>query len=130
MATQRPDSPCIARCTTAVGDNVCRGCGRSFAEISNWCFMDGAEREQVWQTLPQRMPLLEIAERLGVLLDLQVQDGQEWGVLRLDGRILMLRMSAGQLQLRLPDGRGLPLGLEQGLDGVLAQLSQYVALAN
>ena len=130
MATQRPDSPCIARCTTAVGDNVCRGCGRSFAEIANWCFMDGAEREQVWQMLPLRAPLLEIAERLGILLDLQILDGVEWGVLRLDGRLLMLRLNEEQLQLRLPDGRALPLNLQQGLEGVLAQLSQYVALAN
>jgi predicted Fe-S protein YdhL (DUF1289 family) len=65
MVLERPDSPCIARCTTAVGDNVCRGCARSFAEISNWCFMAGPEREQVWQRLPLRQPLLDIAERLG-----------------------------------------------------------------
>lgn len=130
MVLERPDSPCIARCTTAVGDNVCRGCARSFAEISNWCFMAGAEREQVWQRLPLRQPLLDIAERLGTLLDLQNTDGIEWGVVRLDGRVILLRLHEGQLQLRLPDGRALPLAMEHGLDGVEAQLRQYITLAN
>lgn len=130
MVLERPDSPCIARCTTAVGDNVCRGCARSFAEISNWCFMAGPEREQVWQRLPLRQPLLDIAERLGTLLDLQEMDGIEWGVVRLEGRVILLRLLNGQLQLRLPDGRSLPLAMEQGLDGVEAQLRQYIALAN
>ncbi|WP_287876795.1 DUF1289 domain-containing protein [Aquitalea sp.] len=127
---ERPDSPCIARCTTAVGDNVCRGCARSFAEISNWCFMEGTEREQVWQRLPLRQPLLDIAERLGTLLDLQNLDGIEWGVVRLEGRAILLRLHNAQLQLRLPDGRALPLAMEQGLDGVEAQLHQYITLAN
>lgn len=130
MVLERPDSPCIARCTTAVGDNVCRGCGRSFAEISNWCFMDESAREQVWQQLPQRQPLLDIAERLGVLLDLQQLDGEEWGMLPLDGRHLFIRMQSAGVQLRLPDGRSLPLDVQQGLDGITAQLRQYAALVN
>jgi len=130
MALERPDSPCIARCTTAVGDNVCRGCGRSFAEISNWCFMDEPAREQVWLQLPQRQALLDIAERLGVLLDLQQLDGEEWGMLPLDGRQLFIRMQAATVQLRLPDGRALPLDVQQGLDGIAAQLRQYAVLVN
>ncbi|BBF85986.1 hypothetical protein DLM_2375 [Aquitalea magnusonii] len=92
--------------------------------------MASAEREQVWQCLPQRQPLLDIAERLGTLLDLQNMEGIEWGVLRLEGRVVLLRLQDDVLQLRLPDGRALPLGMEQGLDGVEAQLRQYVALAN
>jgi hypothetical protein len=92
--------------------------------------MAGAEREQVWQRLPLRQPLLDIAERLGTLLDLQNTDGIEWGVVRLDGRVILLRLHEGQLQLRLPDGRALPLAMEQGLDGVEAQLRQYITLAN
>jgi hypothetical protein len=57
-------------------------------------------------------------------------DGIEWGVVRLEGRVILLRLLNGQLQLRLPDGRSLPLAMEQGLDGVEAQLRQYIALAN
>lgn len=130
MSVDRPDSPCIARCTTAVGDNVCRGCGRSFAEIANWCFMDAPQRERVWQCLPLRQPLLEIAERLGVLLELEELAGQEWGVLHLDGRKLLLRLDDQQLELRLADGHCLPLSTQYGLDGVEQQLRQCAALLN
>ena len=28
-----PDSPCIAICSTAQGDAVCKGCGRTFDEV-------------------------------------------------------------------------------------------------
>ena len=31
-----PDSICQARCTTPLGDPVCRGCGRTFEEVTNW----------------------------------------------------------------------------------------------
>lgn len=48
---ERPFSPCIARCSTALGDEVCRGCGRTFAEVARWVAMNEAEREFVWQRL-------------------------------------------------------------------------------
>lgn len=47
----RPASPCVALCSTALGDEVCRGCGRTFAEVANWVLMSEAEREAVWQRL-------------------------------------------------------------------------------
>jgi predicted Fe-S protein YdhL (DUF1289 family) len=49
--TERPASPCIGYCSTAVGDDVCRGCGRTFAEIADWIFMNDEEKEKVWQRL-------------------------------------------------------------------------------
>lgn len=49
----RPDTPCIARCSTALGDETCRGCGRTFAEVANWVAMSASEREAVWQRLEQ-----------------------------------------------------------------------------
>ena len=51
--TQRPDSPCIARCSTARGDEICRGYGRTFAEVANWVTMTELEKEVVWQRLEQ-----------------------------------------------------------------------------
>ncbi|KPC50820.1 DUF1289 domain-containing protein [Amantichitinum ursilacus] len=51
--SRRPDSPCIAMCSTGLGDDVCRGCGRTFLEVANWSTLDAAEREQVWQRLEQ-----------------------------------------------------------------------------
>ena len=32
----RPSSPCIAICSTSQGDDVCKGCGRTFSEICQW----------------------------------------------------------------------------------------------
>lgn len=29
-------SPCIGVCSTGIGDEVCRGCGRTFEEVNNW----------------------------------------------------------------------------------------------
>ncbi|HEX5786335.1 MAG TPA: DUF3717 domain-containing protein, partial [Burkholderiaceae bacterium] len=31
-----PDTPCIAICSTSQGDEVCKGCGRTFEEIQCW----------------------------------------------------------------------------------------------
>lgn len=31
-----PDSICQAKCTTPLGDPVCRGCGRTFEEVTHW----------------------------------------------------------------------------------------------
>lgn len=41
------DSPCVAVCSTLF-DDICRGCGRTAIEVSNWVFMDEAERQAVW----------------------------------------------------------------------------------
>ena len=51
MPGMRPETPCIAICSTAQGDDICRGCGRTFDEISRWIFMDQAERDRVWDRI-------------------------------------------------------------------------------
>jgi predicted Fe-S protein YdhL (DUF1289 family) len=43
----RPDSPCIAVCTTLY-DDKCKGCGRTYTEVANWNAMTQDEREAVW----------------------------------------------------------------------------------
>jgi predicted Fe-S protein YdhL (DUF1289 family) len=44
------DSPCVAVCSTLF-DEVCRGCGRTAAEVSNWVIMSEAEKQVVWQRI-------------------------------------------------------------------------------
>jgi predicted Fe-S protein YdhL (DUF1289 family) len=44
------DSPCVAVCSTLF-DDVCRGCGRTAMEVSNWVFMSDAEKQLVWQRI-------------------------------------------------------------------------------
>lgn len=46
----RPDSPCIAVCTTLY-DEVCKGCGRTYIEVAHWNAMDADQKEIVWQRI-------------------------------------------------------------------------------
>lgn len=46
----RPDSPCIAVCTTLY-DERCKGCGRTYVEVAQWTGMPEDERELVWQRI-------------------------------------------------------------------------------
>jgi predicted Fe-S protein YdhL (DUF1289 family) len=46
----RPDSPCIAVCTTLY-DEHCKGCGRTYLEVAQWIVMTPEEQELVWQRI-------------------------------------------------------------------------------
>lgn len=48
---QTPDSPCIAICSTAQGDAVCKGCGRSEAEVQDWPALSPAHKRAVWHRI-------------------------------------------------------------------------------
>ena len=45
-----PDSPCVAVCSTTF-DDVCRGCGRTVAEVANWVFFTQEEKDVVWERI-------------------------------------------------------------------------------
>jgi predicted Fe-S protein YdhL (DUF1289 family) len=76
----RNDSPCVARCSTALGDNLCRGCARSYTEVARWSAYTHEEKAAVWQALPARHFCLELAQALRCTLDLKHADGHEWAV--------------------------------------------------
>lgn len=46
-----PDTPCIAICSTSQGDDLCKGCGRSFEEVQLWPEMTVAEKRAVWRRI-------------------------------------------------------------------------------
>lgn len=46
-----PDTPCIAICSTSQGDDVCKGCGRSFDEVQHWTAMTPVEKRIVWRRI-------------------------------------------------------------------------------
>jgi predicted Fe-S protein YdhL (DUF1289 family) len=46
-----PDTPCIAICSTSQGDEQCKGCGRSFAEVQYWTEMGPAEKRATWRRI-------------------------------------------------------------------------------
>lgn len=45
------DSPCIAICSTAQGDAVCKGCGRTEAEVQHWPALSPAHKRAVWRRI-------------------------------------------------------------------------------
>ncbi|MDC7704966.1 DUF1289 domain-containing protein [Vogesella indigofera] len=58
-------TPCIGVCSTAVGDEVCFGCGRSFAEVSDWLTLSDAQRAAIQAQLSRRKVWLQMAMQSG-----------------------------------------------------------------
>ena len=46
-----PDAPCIAICSTSQGDDICKGCGRSFDEVQHWPVMTPSEKRRTWRRI-------------------------------------------------------------------------------
>lgn len=46
-----PDTPCIAICSTSQGDDLCKGCGRTFDEVQLWPEMTPAEKRATWRRI-------------------------------------------------------------------------------
>ena len=49
-----PDAPCIAICSTAQGDALCKGCGRTEDEVQHWPLLSPAEKRLVWRRITQQ----------------------------------------------------------------------------
>lgn len=49
------ESPCIAVCVMDGPTGLCRGCGRTIGEISQWAAMTHAERRRIMDALPARL---------------------------------------------------------------------------
>ena len=45
------DAPCIAICSTSQGDELCKGCGRTFEEVQNWPSMSPFAKRGTWQRI-------------------------------------------------------------------------------
>jgi hypothetical protein len=46
-----PDTPCIAICSTSQGDDICKGCGRTFEEVQLWPEMTPVEKRSTWRRI-------------------------------------------------------------------------------
>ena len=51
---QTPDAPCIAICSTAQGDALCKGCGRTEDEVQHWPQFSPGEKRAVWHRITQQ----------------------------------------------------------------------------
>ena len=49
-----PDAPCIAICSTAQGDAVCKGCGRTEGEVQHWPSLSPGDKREVWRRITQQ----------------------------------------------------------------------------
>ena len=49
-----PDTPCIAICSTAQGDALCKGCGRTEDEVQRWPALSPFARRAVWRRITQQ----------------------------------------------------------------------------
>jgi uncharacterized protein len=47
------DAPCIAICSTSQGDEMCKGCGRTFDEVQNWIRMTPVQKRDIWFRITQ-----------------------------------------------------------------------------
>jgi predicted Fe-S protein YdhL (DUF1289 family) len=48
-----PDTPCIAICSTCQGDDICKGCGRTFKEVQYWTEMRPTDKRATWRRITQ-----------------------------------------------------------------------------
>jgi predicted Fe-S protein YdhL (DUF1289 family) len=48
-----PDTPCIAICSTSQGDEMCKGCGRTFEEVQLWTEMTPGQKREVWHRISE-----------------------------------------------------------------------------
>jgi len=51
-----PDTPCIAICSTSQGDDVCKGCGRTFWEVQHWPELGPADKRATWRRITMESP--------------------------------------------------------------------------
>jgi predicted Fe-S protein YdhL (DUF1289 family) len=49
------ESPCVKICEVDRPSGLCRGCGRTLAEIARWSSLTGGERRQIMAELPDRL---------------------------------------------------------------------------
>ncbi len=47
------DTPCIAICSTSQGDEMCKGCGRTFEEVQHWPELSPGEKRATWRRITQ-----------------------------------------------------------------------------
>jgi predicted Fe-S protein YdhL (DUF1289 family) len=53
------ETPCLKICVLEPGSKLCRGCGRTIAEIAAWGAMSVSERRRIMALLPDRIAAIE-----------------------------------------------------------------------
>ena len=63
MSVSRPNkpdsSPCIGRCSHNVGDDICKGCGRTIPEVRDWNQYSSEQKIEVKAIARKRLGRVE-----------------------------------------------------------------------
>lgn len=54
----KPNSPCIGKCTTPLGDDICKGCHRTYKEIIEWNGYSDDHKYKVIESVKKRKDIL------------------------------------------------------------------------
>ncbi len=49
VSSDNPSNPCIGFCSTSLGDEVCKGCGRTAEEVDQWLSLSHEQQQRIWQ---------------------------------------------------------------------------------
>lgn len=63
-ARKLSDSPCIGKCSTSVGDDVCTGCLRSLSDIANWLMW--SEDERAASNASRHQQIIAVMQDVGI----------------------------------------------------------------
>ena len=69
------DAPCIAICSTSQGDEMCKGCGRTFDEVQHWPSMTPFAKRGTWRRITQEAT----AWRFGRYADRALENAKNQG---------------------------------------------------
>jgi uncharacterized protein len=58
------ETPCEKICVVDQPSGLCRGCGRSLAEIERWIAYSDAERTRIMAELPKRLEAMNVRPAL------------------------------------------------------------------
>lgn len=134
--TGRARSPCVGVCSTTLGDEYCRGCQRSYTEITRWPAMDDAQREACMQSIDRLRE--QVAQRFMHVFDAALLERQ---LLRhgiryrpeqppLSRVIELLRVGRGRIQQLDRYGvEPLPPIADQDVEALYALLNQALLMA-
>jgi predicted Fe-S protein YdhL (DUF1289 family) len=57
------ETPCIKVCVIDPASKLCRGCGRTIAEIGAWVSLQNSEREEIMAALPARLRAANLTDQ-------------------------------------------------------------------
>jgi hypothetical protein len=64
------DTPCIGICSTIYGDEICRGCKRTYTEVIEWNRYDQTEKKVVFNRLEQA--IISVCEQYLTVIDAEL----------------------------------------------------------